>query len=79
MSLDIRIPIGGMFTLLGLLLMIFGFMTNGDAMYARSLDVNVNIWWGLVMLIFGGLMLGFGLRKKSGGAAAGPERNPTGE
>ena len=61
MGLDIRLPIGGMFTLLGVLLVIYGLVTNGD-MYARSLGINVNLWWGLVMLVFGGLMLFFGLR-----------------
>ena len=64
MGVDIRIPIGGMFALLGILLTIYGLLTSGDPMYARSLHVNVNAWWGLVMLAFGGLMLYFGMRKK---------------
>jgi hypothetical protein len=65
MSLDIRIPIGGMFGLLGLLLLVYGLATAGDeTMYARSLNININLLWGGVMLIFGGLMLGFGLRKR---------------
>ena len=64
MGLDIRIPIGGMFTILGLMMFVYGLFTQGDAMYARSLEVNVNLWWGLVMLVFGGLMLTFGLRAK---------------
>ena len=63
MGVDIRIPIGGMFALLGVLLAIYGLLTSGDPMYARSLQVNANTWWGLVMLAFGGLMLYFGLRK----------------
>jgi len=63
MGVDIRIPIGGMFALLGVLLTIYGLLTSGDPMYARSLHVNANAWWGLVMLAFGGLMLYFGLRK----------------
>jgi uncharacterized membrane protein len=64
MNLDIRLPIGGLFAVVGLLVLIYGIITNGDAMYARSLNINVNIWWGLVMLVFGALMLGFGLRRK---------------
>jgi len=64
MSLDIRLPIGGMFFLLGLLLVVYGFITGGDAMYSRSLDVNINLWWGLVMLIFGTVMLLMGWRKR---------------
>ncbi len=59
MGVDIRIPIGGMFALLGVLLTIYGLLTSGDPMYARSLHVNANAWWGLVMLLFGlGLLWG---------------------
>lgn len=53
-GLDVRLPIGGLFTVLGLLLMGYGLATAGDAShYARSLSVNINLWWGLVMLVFG--------------------------
>ncbi len=63
MGLDIRLPIGMMFSLLGVLLTIYGFATGSDsAMYQRSLDLNVNLWWGLVLLIFGAIMLFLGLR-----------------
>jgi hypothetical protein len=57
MGIDIRWPIGGMFTLLGVLLAVYGLVTRGDEMYARSLGLNVNVWWGLVMAAFGALML----------------------
>src|SRR4051812_34631327 len=58
-SLDIRLPIGGLFTVLGLMLAGFGLTTmNEPSRYVRSLSVNVNLWWGLVMLAFGlGLLL----------------------
>ena len=57
-GLDVRLPIGGLFTVLGLLLTGYGLATEGDsALYARSLSVNVNLWWGIVMLIFGLLLL----------------------
>jgi hypothetical protein len=53
-GLDVRLPIGGLFTALGLLLTGYGLATAGDpSHYARSLSVNINLWWGLVMLIFG--------------------------
>ena len=65
MGLDIRWPIGLMFSLVGLLLTIFGFATKGNAeMYQRSLDINVNLVWGVVLLIFGGFMLVMAMRKK---------------
>ena len=57
-GLDVRLPIGGLFTVLGLLLVGYGVATGADAeLYARSLSVNVNLWWGLVMLVFGLLLL----------------------
>jgi hypothetical protein len=63
MNLDLRIPVGLMFTLTGLILTVFGLKTNGDlALYARCLGVNLNLWWGLALLAFGLIMLLFGQR-----------------
>src|SRR4051794_24783211 len=58
-SLDIRLPIGGLFTVLGLILTGYGLATlNEPSRYVRSLSVNVNLWWGMVMFAFGlGLLL----------------------
>jgi len=56
MQLDIRIPIGALFTLLGLILTAYGLVSD-PAMYTRSLGHNVNLWWGLVMLAFGIVVL----------------------
>ena len=47
-----------MFTILGVLLAIYGAATAGDAMYARSLGYNVNLLWGVVLALFGGSLLG---------------------
>ena len=58
MGLDIKIPIGLMFSILGIILTILGLVTNGDAeMYAKSLGHNINLWSGIVMIIFGAYML----------------------
>lgn len=63
MGLDIRWPIGFMFTLIGVLLTGSGILTASNAeMYKPSLGINVNLWWGLVLLVFGGLMLLFAWR-----------------
>lgn len=68
MDMDIRIPIGLLFVILGLILALFGIFTLNDTeLYARSLGRNINLWTSLLMLIFGGLMLLFpllGRRKK---------------
>ncbi len=63
MGLDIRIPIGLMFTIFGALLVIYGLLTNGDTLYSQhSLGINVNLRWGLVMLAFGAVMIWLGRR-----------------
>lgn len=70
MRLDVRFPIGGMFTIVGALLVIYGLVSPAE-LYQRSLGINVNLWWGLVLLVFGLVMLWFAVR-----ASAGP-RPPT--
>ena len=58
MGLDIKIPIGLMFAIFGLILTIMGLVTNGDAeMYQQSLGHNINLWSGVFMLAFGAFML----------------------
>jgi hypothetical protein len=54
MGLDIRWPIGLMFSLIGLLLVIEGALNGASE---KSLGTNVNLWWGLILLVFGALML----------------------
>ena len=58
MGLDIRWPIGLMFSLIGAMLVIYGLVTGSDAeLYQSSLGINVNLIWGLLLLVFGGAML----------------------
>ncbi|MBG0859461.1 MAG: hypothetical protein IQL11_08145 [Bacteroidales bacterium] len=62
---DIRIPIGLMFSIFGILITIFGFITISDTeMYQKALGINVNIIMGILMLVFGLIMLFFATRKK---------------
>jgi len=62
---DIRLPIGALFLLLGGVLTVYGVMTKSDAqLYVRSENVAINLWWGLVMLVFGAVMFYFGRRAK---------------
>ena len=66
MGLDIRWPIGLMFSLIGALLLGYGLITGSDAdMYKRSLDININLYWGLVMFVFGAIMLVLAWRGKA--------------
>ena len=62
MGLDIRLPIGLLFTLVGLLLIIAGFTYTDADTLKRSLEININLRWGVVLVVFGGLMLFFALR-----------------
>ena len=63
MNVDLRIPMGMMFTLMGAVLMAFGLSTkNNPEIYARSLGMNANLWCGVALLVFGLLMVGFGRR-----------------
>jgi hypothetical protein len=62
MNLDLRIPMGLLFTLVGLILTVYGSATSGSAIYARSLGINANLDWGIVLLIFGGTMYILGRR-----------------
>jgi len=65
MGLDIRWPIGLMFTFIGVLLLITGF-TDGTS--PRLPGVNIDLIWGVVLLIFGVGMLA--------GAIAGKRQGP---
>ncbi|HKK62036.1 MAG TPA: hypothetical protein VJ951_05725 [Bacteroidales bacterium] len=57
MGLDIKIPIGMMFVIFGIMLTIFGLTTSGDDMYNISLGKNINLFSGIGMFIFGAFML----------------------
>jgi len=69
MGLDIRLPIGLMFTVLGPVLIVTGFVD----------ETPISVYTGLAMALFGGLMLAFGVRGQrrssiSGGEVEGSER-----
>jgi uncharacterized membrane protein HdeD (DUF308 family) len=60
--MDIRIPIGLLFFVLGAVLGIYGLVTSGSPMYQRSLDTNLNLWSGVFLLLFGAAMLALAFR-----------------
>lgn len=61
MDLDLRLPLGLMFAIFGVMLTIYGVVSD-RAIYARSLGIDVNLWWGIVLLIFGVAMLALAQR-----------------
>ena len=63
MNIDLRIPMGMMFTLIGAVLMAFGLSTKTNAaLYAPSMGIDVNLWWGVVLLVFGLILVTLGRR-----------------
>jgi hypothetical protein len=62
MTLDIRLPIGLMFAILGVILAAYGLLSD-KSIYARSLGINVNLWWGIGLIVFGLVMIYFGNRR----------------
>lgn len=58
MQLDLRLPIGILFSLFGVILIGTGLLTPAST-YTQSLGINVNLWWGVVMLAFGVVMFAF--------------------
>ena len=71
MGLDIRFVIGLMFLVIGGLLTVFGALSDHD-IYRRSLDINVNLWWGLVIMAFGAKLLWLSRRGRSARRSSGP-------
>ena len=57
MNFDLRLPIGIMFSLFGLILVIFGAVSDKAIYEAHSLGININLLWGAVLLVFGAAML----------------------
>ena len=75
MQLDIRLPIGLMFSVLGILLLIVGLFAGGQS--TQSQQTSVNLWWGVVMLVFGIVM--FFLGRRGTASARLTEESPEGQ
>ena len=78
MGMDIRMPIGLMFGILGLFLAGYGLL--GDkSIYDKSLGININLIWGVVLIVFAGVMLALAMRgAKNPPAAASNDGPPRG-
>jgi hypothetical protein len=59
MGLDVRLPIGMMFSLIGFMMSAYGLFNGSDpSMTQHSLGINIDLWWGGFLLLFGLVMLG---------------------
>lgn len=63
MNLDLRLPIGLLFSLFGAILVVLGLVTSPET-YKQSLGINVNLYWGVVLCAFGAVMLTLALRAR---------------
>jgi hypothetical protein len=61
MGIDIRLPLGVLFLLLGAILLSYGAVSD-PSLYQQSLGINVNLYWGTVLLMFGALMFALSRR-----------------
>ena len=52
MGLDIRWPITLLFSIYGIILLVYGFFVDPEVFQTRSLGVNIDLWWGVAMLAF---------------------------
>lgn len=63
MNLDLRLPMGMMFSMAGAVLLAFGLATRTRSeLYARCFGINADLWWGVVVLVFGLIVVGIGRR-----------------
>jgi hypothetical protein len=80
MNFDLRFPIGALFSFYGVVLVLYGLATNNSDAYQRSLGININLAWGLVLLVFGVAMLWLALRARrrasEGGDKTEKDTNP---
>jgi hypothetical protein len=56
MGLDVRVPVGLMFGIMGVLLVGYGVLGD-QTIYAKSLGININAIWGSVLVVFAAVLL----------------------
>jgi hypothetical protein len=75
MGLDIRLPLGLLFVVTGGMMTVYGLFTHGSAIYEKSLGIDINLVWGVVLSLFGAAMLLLAYRDRRRTASA-PPVNP---
>ena len=64
MNLDVRLPMGLLFVIIGVILLAHGFMADPAIYDSHSLGININVRWGSIILAFGAVMLFLARKKK---------------
>jgi len=70
-KLDIRWPIGLMFGIMGAMLVVWGLVSD-PAIYAHIGGLDVNLYWGIALLVFAALMLALAARARRAGRPSAP-------
>ena len=73
-AIDIRWPIGALFSAMGITLTVYGAVHPAFGRVV-PLRINLDVWWGLVLIIFGGLMM-WGARRSDRRASQSPQERP---
>ncbi len=59
--IDLRLPIGLFFLCVGLIMTGFGLFSPHNIPHINQ-QINVDLYWGVVLLLFGGVMTVFGMK-----------------
>ena len=63
MQLDVRLPAGLMFLIMGVMLAGYG-VAGDQSIYTRSLGININLIWGLVLIAAAVCLLALSFRSR---------------
>ncbi|MFZ0518396.1 MAG: hypothetical protein WBG23_08050 [Acidobacteriaceae bacterium] len=77
MGLDIRLPLGLLFVVTGGMMTVYGLFTHGSAIYEKSLGIDINLVWGVVLAMFGTAMLLLAYLNRRRMANAPPVNSPS--
>jgi len=64
MNLDVRLPMGLLFAIIGAILIVHGFAADPEIFRTHSLGININVRWGIIIFAFGAIMLFLSRKKK---------------
>lgn len=64
MNLDVRVPMGWLFLILGIILFAYGFIADPAIYVKHSLGQNVNLLWGSIFALFGAITLWIAQKKR---------------
>lgn len=65
MHLDVRKPMGYLFLLLGVILLVFGAISDPAIYVKHSLGHNVNLLWGAIFAVLGAVLLWLARRRQA--------------